>query len=1372
MKSPQPVKFFKHTLAVRVTLAAGAMAALLLAGPDAAAAAGGVSFTTLYSFTNAAAATASLVQGQNGSFYGTTSAGGTNSSTNNYGTIFTVTSGGGYSNLVVFNGANNGAAPNGPLVSAGQNFYGTTSAGGTNNYGTIFSMTQTGVLTTEATFTGANGAYPVGGLVLATNGLYYGTTSSGGANGQGTVFSWSSTAGLTTVVSLNGANDGSSPLAGLVTNYDGNLYGTTSLGGSDGVGTVFQFVPTTGALNPLVSFADTNGAVPSGLVVVGTNMFGTTFYGGTSDFGTIFSVTTTGTLTVLASFDIGNGSNPNGPLLYAADGFLYGTTVQGGSNGMGLVFRVSTNGVVGTNAVIPGGATNGITNLSTMTTVLTFNGANYGAYPQAGLIQAKDYNLYGTTTSGGANGDGNVFKASFPPVITLQPASTNLTLGSSAVFSVQATGSSGSGGLSYQWQLDGTNIANTNLADGESFSGATTASLTVADEVLSDAGSYSVIVSNTVGVVTSSVATLTIPAPSVAFTSPKSNASTSSATVTVLGTAQVVGGVTTDVVTNVMYELNGGTWTSANPMVVNNWAKWSATVTLTAGSNTVMAYGVDPLGNYSPTNSLEVFYVTDTTLTLLTNGYGANKPGFPNKPDTALTTNGLVYTNLVVGTNYTVTAVPSPGYLFANWTKSYSGAPGTQTLTNNPLTFEMEPETAVTANFVANSFIGAKGAYSGLFSVSNTPAFGSAGLIQNLTVGTNGAYSGKLFIGATNYSVTGSFNAYGAATNQLTNGVTLVMNFNFTTTPPQITGSVQQTGRTAFNASLLAEPAATGPASPQYTNSAQYTILIPPQAQYAPGYGCALVTNHLGTTTVKGTLADGTAFSQNVAISQTGSLPIYVAPYTSGGLLWGWLGITNGVPEGELTWIRPAGASGSLFSTSFTNVVAVQSALLTNPPANTPAIPFTSGKLMISNSSAGLVFFVAVSNNNALAKLGSLPTNSLTGSVNPKTGLLSVTFGNVSGKGTTTGAGAVLQASNSAWGFFTNATGAGLIALDANLASNAPVIYQMPASQNFTNQAAYQFLVRAIGASPLSYQWQFDGTNLTNGGTFSGATSPNLTVEPAGLATDAGSYQVIVTNAFGSATSTVATLTIPAPTLTIIAPATSVTNAALTVQGTASDKYGLGGVQWQLNGGGWNTGTTTTNQWTNWSVQVTLQAGSNIFQAYSVDPIGNHSKTNRATVFYATKSTLTLITNGSGTISRNFTGSSLVVGQDYIVTAAPNANNLFSNWIGTGITATNNPLKFLMESNMKLTANFAANPFLSAVGNVQRPVLCPGRRGRANRRVAGRLDGRTAGSLQRQTVYRRNQLRRERQFRSGGRREPIRSSGRTVWEDRCRWRCI
>lgn len=425
------------------TFAAAALAALIPAAVGAAPAPAptGITFSILHSFTNAANPAASLVQGKNGNFYGTTMGSGTNV----LGTVFMVTSGGVYTNLVVFNGTSNGAAPAGPLfLSSDGDFYGTTFTGGTNsnpNYcGTIFSMTSAGALTTLASFSGANGAYPVGGVVLATNGIYYGTTSSGGAYGFGTVFAWSSANGLTTVVSFNGTNNGSSPLAGLVTNQDGNLYGTTSLGGSNGLGTVFQLVPSTGALNTLVNFGQTNGAYPNGLVAVGTNLFGTTFYGGASDFGTIYSVTPAGTLTVLESFDIGNGSNPNGPLLYAADGFLYGTTVQGGSNGMGLVFRVSTNGVVGTNAVIPGGATNGTTNISTLTSVFAFNGATGGAYPEAGLFQGKDYNLYGTTAGGGAGGYGNVFElANFPPVILVQPASVKFTNGSTAVFSVQAT---------------------------------------------------------------------------------------------------------------------------------------------------------------------------------------------------------------------------------------------------------------------------------------------------------------------------------------------------------------------------------------------------------------------------------------------------------------------------------------------------------------------------------------------------------------------------------------------------------------------------------------------------------------------------------------------------------------------------------------------------------------------------------------------------------------------------------------------------------------------------------------------------------------------------------------------------------------------
>ena len=169
-----------------------------------------------------------------------------------------------------------------------------------------------------------------------------------------------------------------------------------------------------------------------------------------------------------------------------------------------------------------------------------------------------------------------------------------------------------------------------------------------------------------------------------------------------------------------------------------------------------------------------------------------------------------------------------------------------------------------------------------------------------------------------------------------------------------------------------------------------------------------------------------------------------------------------------------------------------------------------------------------------------------------------------------------------------------------------------------------------------------DGSNLANGGNISGVTNSQLTIGPAVLA-DAGTYSVVVANAFGSATSAVATLTIPAPTLSITPPPAHVAQAALTVAGKASGAFGIANVQYQLNGGAWSP-AASASQWTNWTALVTLQPGSNVFRAYSVDPVGNHSVTNSAAIFYVTRSPLILLVNGFGTISHSFLGTNLIVG--------------------------------------------------------------------------------------------------------------------------------
>jgi uncharacterized repeat protein (TIGR03803 family) len=187
------------------------------------------------------------------------------------------------------------------------NFYGTAGFGGANGgYGTVFKVTPAGTLTDLYNFCSqsdcTDGDSPTGGIIQGTNGMFYGITNVGGTNGDGTLFKMTSSGKLTTLYnfcSKNGCTDGSRPFAGLIQATNGNLYGTTSLGGTNGnYGTVFKITPG-GKLTTLYSFCAqsgcTDGANPEGKLVQSTdgNFYGTTFAGGANgDYGTLFEMHT------------------------------------------------------------------------------------------------------------------------------------------------------------------------------------------------------------------------------------------------------------------------------------------------------------------------------------------------------------------------------------------------------------------------------------------------------------------------------------------------------------------------------------------------------------------------------------------------------------------------------------------------------------------------------------------------------------------------------------------------------------------------------------------------------------------------------------------------------------------------------------------------------------------------------------------------------------------------------------------------------------------------------------------------------------------------------------------------------------------------
>jgi uncharacterized repeat protein (TIGR03803 family) len=408
----------------------------------------GLLFTNLISLVaaNGSYPVAGLVQGLDGNFYGTAYQGG--SGIPGSGTVFRISAGGVFSNLFSFN-SSNGANPYAGLVQGTNgNFYGTTEQGGTNGgFGSIFEITPAGALTTLLSFNNTNGAYPEATLAPGADGNFYGTTSAGGTNGGfGTVFRISPAGDFASLVSFNNTN-GASPYAALTQGKNGNFYGTTVAGGTNGgYGTAFEMT-STGSLTTLYSFDNTNGANPYAALVLGAdrNWYGTASSGGASNNGTIFLISSAGAFTTLFAFNGADGAYPYGSLLQCADGSFYGTTEAGGTNNYGTVFKWS-----------PGGG---------LLQLISFDYISNGSYPLAGLIQGADGDFYGTAHRGDAGVKGGVFRISAPVAPVFKSAAVSagsmwLSWTSVAGQTYQLQGCSGFNPTN--WYLLGTNYLATN----------------------------------------------------------------------------------------------------------------------------------------------------------------------------------------------------------------------------------------------------------------------------------------------------------------------------------------------------------------------------------------------------------------------------------------------------------------------------------------------------------------------------------------------------------------------------------------------------------------------------------------------------------------------------------------------------------------------------------------------------------------------------------------------------------------------------------------------------------------------------------------------------------------------------------------------
>jgi uncharacterized repeat protein (TIGR03803 family) len=392
-----------------------------------------VSYRVLYSFQgqpDGAAPDAGLIRSASGTLYGTTIAGGTGTCdfyAPGCGTVFVVGSNGRETVLYSFTGPpTDGQGPSASLVQdSSGNLYGTTGSGGTGKCypmgcGTVFKVDTTGTETVLYSFAGGtDGAGPTG-VIRDANGALYGTTSYGGidacssdAAGCGTVFKVDSSGTETVLYRFTGGADGGFPLAGLVFDAAGNLYGATGTGGTGcgccGCGVVFALNPS-GRESVLYSFKGLpDGAFPGGGLIWDAegNLYGTTVRGGkqshycdTGGCGTVFRLAPTGKETVLYRFigpAGGTGYFPRGALIRDSAGNLYGTANadQGGCS-CGLVFKLRRTGKL---AVLH-----------------KFTGGTDGRSPAAPLIRDPKGILYGAAGAGGSgascegSGCGTVFK--------------------------------------------------------------------------------------------------------------------------------------------------------------------------------------------------------------------------------------------------------------------------------------------------------------------------------------------------------------------------------------------------------------------------------------------------------------------------------------------------------------------------------------------------------------------------------------------------------------------------------------------------------------------------------------------------------------------------------------------------------------------------------------------------------------------------------------------------------------------------------------------------------------------------------------------------------------------------------------------------
>jgi hypothetical protein len=412
-------------------------------------------------------------------------------------------------------------------------------------------------------------------------------------------------------------------------------------------------------------------------------------------------------------------------------------------------------------------------------------------------------------------------------------------------------------------------------------------------------------------------------------------------------------------------------------------------------------------GIYVPSNA------PASGLIVLTNGSGAAT--ITGSPKT-----------FVVGKSYKITAVPAPGNLFVSW-EGGTSQPFAVLSTAPAYTFTFETNLVLVATFVTNPFVAVSGTYNGLFITTEGATEATAGMLSGLTISTKGSYSGKLLINNSSFSISGSFDTSGNASNNIARKaaaggpLTLLMTLSTDGITSVINGTVLGTG---FIANLIAEEAN------NQLPSTEYTMLIQPDTNNTPpanspgGDGYILITNNAGTVKnpgaaaakLTGGLADGTTFSQTVAVSSEGYVPIY-ASLSGKGLVLGWINLNgNDALSTGLTWIHNKAAKG-LYTAGFTNRLTGDQLPLS--PWDASVLPLLTNLTVVDAIGDTNGFSSAI----AVTTAGKVTGSEASGTIDPKTGLIKLTFG--SGANKLALYGAALAGNTNGGGYFVTKTDAG-----------------------------------------------------------------------------------------------------------------------------------------------------------------------------------------------------------------------------------------------------------------------------------------------------------------------------------------------------------